>query len=122
MKYLKSLVIVSFILIANKSLADNGIATAVATSLTSQVVATGSAVYMKKNGMNPQIISTPYGAYAVPENNTTAPTPQTSKPQAPTTQQSAYEIQNQQKNKVEFLNGNVVEAFPQLPPAATSGH
>lgn len=114
----KKIITLSLLVFVNISFADNGIATAVAASLTSQVVATGSAVYMKKNGMNPQFITTPYGAYAVP-GNTTQATPQ---PQQPISSETPYEAQNQQQNKVEFLNGNVVQAFPELPPAATAGH
>jgi hypothetical protein len=102
------------------SYADNGVAAAVAASVATQAVNTGSATYMQKNGMQPQYVSTPTGTYVVPTANNNAPKPVTQPVAAPAP--TTYDLQNQQQNKVKFINGNVVQAFPDLPPAATAGN
>lgn len=99
------------------SYADNGVAAAVAASLTTQAVNTGSAIYMQKNGMQPQYVNTPSGTFVVPG----APV-QNTQPTAPApSPPPAYDLQNQQDNKIQFINGNIVQSFPDLPPAATAG-
>ena len=119
MHFIKQIFFISYFAFGffNVSYADSGIASAVAASVAAQVVNTGSAVYMKNNGMQPQFVSTPYGTYVVPTApaNTTPPQAQ-SKPQP-----SEYQIQNQQQQKQQFINGNVVQAFPGVAPSGTAG-
>lgn len=104
--------------------ADSGVGAAVAAAMATQVVNTGSAVYMQSHGMQPQYITTPYGIYVLPKQNSSTTSTSTSSSgstasahqNVPTvTQPSEYELQNQQQNKVQFFNGTVVQAFPNTP-------
>jgi hypothetical protein len=119
MTYLKKIILSCISLVTfNMSYADNNIGAAIAAAMTTQTVNTGSMVYMKNHGMNPQYVSTPYGGYVVPGPATKAPaataTTATQQPQTP------YEAQNKQQNKTQFVNGNVAQAFPMAQPTITA--
>ena len=121
MPYLKKVVLSCVSLVCfNSSHADTSIASAIAASMTTQTVNTGSMVYMKNHNMNPQYVSTPYGGYVVPGSSATAKAPTATPAGLSAQPKTPYNTQNQQQNKTQFINGNVAQAFPMAQPTVTA--
>lgn len=119
MTYVKKIVISCISLVCiNISHADTSIASAIAASLTTQTVNTGSMVYMKNHGMNPQYVSTPNGGYVVP--GSAAKEPQAAPAGQASEQPAPYSAQNQQQNKAQFAGGNNEQAFALVQPTLTA--
>jgi hypothetical protein len=109
--YLLKITIISLILNLTFVVANANVVANVAASMATQVVNTGAAVYIKKNGMQPEYVTTPYATYVIPTIPSTTPAKvATATPVAP-----APVV-----NKPQVINGNVVQSFPQLAPAATT--
>ncbi len=109
--YLLKITITSLILNLTFVVANANVVANVAASMATQVVNTGAAVYIKKNAMQPEYVTTPYATYVIPTIPSVPPA------KVATT---APAVPAPVANKPQIINGNIVQAFPQLPPAATT--